>query len=366
MKSLKWVFSGYLLLQLSLLIGFSYKLNKNLLETLVNWDATHYLHIALHSYTRESLYAFFPLWPMLLHTYAATGLPETYLPLYSTVVSTLLYFAVLWILGTKDWTQAWTRPSIFTMLFFTFCPGSWVFFTPHTESLFLFLSFFSFYYASKNKIKHASLLAGLASLSRNQGVFVILSISFFAFMNENSGRFKARCFSFLKSISLSGFIYAGWLLYLYLKTGNPLTSVHAQEFWARDLPTRAVSLATYFRNALWLSYNNMYGALLFWMGLGIGTRLLFKKSSLEKSFGLYLILSFLIWPVQGNNFPNAYRFSAVLFPFWIIIGNFIHRFIKTKFHRKSTRVILKSLILTIWILISLAKGANYYQGLWCY
>ncbi len=366
MKALKWILLGYLLLQLSLLTWCSFGLDKSLSQTLVSWDAIRYIHISFHSYTSEMLYAFFPLWPIFLHLFIAMGITEVYLPLYSALLSTFLYFVVLWNLGEKGEGFFQHKMSIFSMLFVTFCPGSWVFFTPHTEALFLFLSFFSFFYASKNKIGYASILAGFAGLTRNQGLFVMIAISLFAFLNESSGSYRQRFYSFLKSAFCSGILYASWLLYLYIKTGNALTSVHAQEYWAASQPTRAINIATYFRNVFWLSSSQIFRFLLFWTGLGIGLRLLFKLSPLEKSFGLYLVLSVLVWPLQGNNFPNVYRFSSVLFPIWIIMGNTINHYISTLINGKNYRILVQSLVLALWIICVIINGTKYYQGLWAY
>jgi hypothetical protein len=203
------------------------------------------------------------------------------------------------------------------VVFLLFSPGAWVFLSNHTESLFFFLSFFAFHFASQKKFIPATTLAGLATLTRNQGILVAITVGLFALEHVNIS-WKSRGLRFLRIGLGSGCFYLSWLFYLYLRTGDAFVSSRAQKNW------RITSSWTeYFSNLTWISPNNAGRAAVFWAVTATGLWLMTKGRKTYAHalpLGFYLVTSALLWPLQGNNFPQAYRFAAVLFPFWNILG----------------------------------------------
>lgn len=307
----------------------------NLEDQFLYLDSRWYGHIAENGYVAtnvptdgpNSAFAFFPLWPMLLRS--LHFLLHHFLPIQLTgaLLAQILFFTTLLIVGWRKTEFDSSIPSqglpglvpkTWTGLAFLCCsPGAWVFFSNHTESLFLILSWSSLFLAMRSNknsnLFFASVLAGLSALTRNQGIIVSIATAF-AFLIQPNGSIGRRIGSFLVSGAIAGAIYLIWPAYQWYLTGNPLTSVEVQQNW------QIVSSAGhYVSNLFWISTTNFGHRALFWFSVVTGG-LLFKNSQ-SRPLGAYVILSALLWPLQGNSFPNAYRFGSVLFPVWFFGGD---------------------------------------------
>ncbi len=115
-------------------------------------------------------------------------------------------------------------------LAFLLAPAGYVFHTAHTESLFFLLSMGAFALAVRRAWISAALLAGLAALTRNQGVLVALGVAVAAYQLAPRGRGALR---FVVSGAISGALFALYPAYQYLQTGNPFMNVAAQQNWTR-------------------------------------------------------------------------------------------------------------------------------------
>src|SRR5207247_2235585 len=99
-----------------------------------------------------------------------------------------------------------------------------------TEAFFLMISWLSFLYAIQGKMKTSSILAGLCSLIKNQGIVTAFIVGLIiATMRGKSLREKV--IYFIYSGLISGFIFSIWLVFQYIKTGDPFTFIHVQENW---------------------------------------------------------------------------------------------------------------------------------------
>lgn len=298
-------------------------------------DSNWYLQIARNGYRAPptasydepsslSQYAFLPLWPLTLKALSLLAAKES-LPLNGAVISFGLMAIVLVTafkygeITKKDSPKNILYPTNFISLFYIlFNPGSWVFLSNHTESLFLFLSFFAFHFINKRNVPLASLFSGLATLTRNQGILVAITVGLVALQDDGVPMRKRATRFFLIGLISFGF-YSCWLLFLYLQTGDIFISSRAQQNWRIT-----TTWQEYLSNATWLSPNNAPRAALFWAIVATGISLLVKGKSKYRNampMGFYFIASALLWPLQGNNFPQAYRFASVLFPFWNVMGN---------------------------------------------
>lgn len=202
--------------------------------------------------------------------------------------------------------------SITAVLFpLLFAPGAWVFCTNHTEAIFLILSYAAFAAAWRGQYR-GGIYAGLCALTRNQGILVAICCALMAAQRTSGTPKKIGTLLAYGSTSLS--LYALWPLYQYLQTGDALASSHAQSAWHV-----AGSMGEYLGNLVWISGSTVLRKILFWGILGLSAERLWRQPE-ERPLWLYCTLSVLLWPLQQYNLPQAYRFSAVLFPVWFFLG----------------------------------------------
>jgi Gpi18-like mannosyltransferase len=138
------------------------------------WDATWYARIVSQGYSADDGTAqFHPLYPWLgsiLHNFRISPI------LSLLIISTISFFFLLVAfkrLASLDIDQKEIRHSILIFLLF---PTAFVFFSPYPEVLFILLSIGCLYFARKRMWLLAGFLAGLATLTRQQGILLILPL----------------------------------------------------------------------------------------------------------------------------------------------------------------------------------------------
>jgi len=106
------------------------------------WDAQHYLYLSTHGYAAtgdaRNLIAFFPLYPAVVGTVAAIGLPVRLAALLISnlagIAATILLFEVVRLDG--DERVAWRAAALFTVF-----PTAYFLLVGYTEALFCALAF---------------------------------------------------------------------------------------------------------------------------------------------------------------------------------------------------------------------------------
>jgi len=356
-----------------------------LCKQLLYLDSSWYLHIASQGYVNaphlseapSAVYAFFPLWPTFLALLNKVFFIDN-IQLLGSFSASILFLLTLILMNKNKKRPNYLVPKTPLGLgFFVFSPGSWVFCTNHTESLFLFLSWICFYLSRQkqniNIFILTSVVAGFAALTRNQGVFLCIAVAFSlmqsnlvmrrapksSLKSQNSRRedvenrrlrlvnemfltkIKVRIGGIKRLLNtnkivifvLSGLIsvsiYMLWPIYQWYLTGTPFASTATQENWHI-----VRSFSEYVENFFWISTSHLPRRMVFYGILIVALNLL--KTRASNDLGLYLLLSVLVWPVQGNSFAQAYRFSSVLFPFWFIVGDSLSHRLQS--HKKIKNV----------------------------
>lgn len=345
---------------------------EEILQRFYYLDSKWYKHIALHGYQvfsevsekLEVAFAFFPLWPLVLRV-CSYFFPDVWpLQVQGAFLAAGFFIAFLYLVCTRakssvDGLVPKTGLGLFCLIF---SPGSWVFCSNHTESLFLFLSWGSLFLAYQNKSQNswlwASMLAGLSALTRNQGVLLAITTAYVLALSMPihvpvSKKFKR----FICSGLISGSIFFLWLIFQWWKTGNVLLSVTTQSNWSV-----AHNFSEYLTNLFWVSGTNFFRILIFWYAMVL-SMMLFRQHRLSRPLGFYIFMSIILWPMQGWQFPQAYRFGAVLFPLWFILGDNLskvcERFALSKFLKASVVVIA-----LLWS--GVISTFYYFQTLWPY
>lgn len=321
-NNLKKILICFLLSRLVLIIFLIIKGDLSIFEL---YDATHYIEMARSGYSSPFLYAFFPLYPILIKF--VTLLIPSY-QISGALISNICSFLSLLILDdmTKDKEKFWY------IICFVFSPILAYTSIVYTESLFMLLTLLGYYLYKKNKYILSAIVVGLSILTRNSGIIlwgaIGLDMLYRLFITKDKTiKFKNILFFGLISL-LIGMIYP---TYLYIKTGNFLEFASVQyEYWSRESgyfidniykdikvlirnpKTRYTNIVTFVQN---------WGSFFFTMILSIK---IFKK---DKAASIYMLVSLIaftstyrdinVWEPLAS--ISLFRYVLNLFPIYLYI-----------------------------------------------
>ena len=202
-----------------------------------HWDGEHYVALAAGGYLQppENVSpAFFPLYPLLARSFAEMfGGPASLgaLGVWGVLVSLLaLPFALYFVYKIAEHARdaATARRTVLVLAFF---PTSFFFNAVYTESLFLALSAGSLWAVRVRKdLLLACLLAGLATATRNVGLFLLVPLAL-----EWFGEPARRALQVARGVPGAGAGRPDRLRgYLWLRFGNPFLFYTAQAKWGRE------------------------------------------------------------------------------------------------------------------------------------
>lgn len=155
-------------------------------EFIARWDANHYLFLAQNGYVsvglEKSYIVFPPFYPLLIkflqiliQNYEVAGF------LISNLFFILGSFAFYKLLRL-DYTN---KLSTWIIIVLSIFPTTYFFSASYPESLFFLLICLSFFFARKQKFLHASVFAGLATLTRPFGILIWPSLILEWFLIKN-------------------------------------------------------------------------------------------------------------------------------------------------------------------------------------
>ncbi|WP_017325809.1 mannosyltransferase family protein [Synechococcus sp. PCC 7336] len=327
------------------------------LTILGNWDSGHYVQIVKEGYSVNN-WAFLPLYPTLLGIFSHLTRLQNVPQIAGSILSSAIFIA--WIAGITAIAQRpnlslteaslWHPKTRLGWLFFAFSPASFAFHTNHTESLFLALSFSSLYLARTGRWLPSAVLAGLSTLTRNQGVFVITIAAYLAAQHLKTLRSRLQRVITLCAIATP--FGLSYILYQYLETGNPLKSVSVQSEWSQATSLLSVLKTFWFGNE-W--QNTELGSILhhavFFVVVGVAIAI-WKASP---PLSAYLLVSMGVMLLQGE-LVNVFRYGAVLFPAWFWLGDRLSR----------TPAWLRYSAIALLVGLNLAVTRNYALARWAY
>lgn len=300
----------------------------DLLDTWNRWDADQYLKIITLGYWSDTegwvRVVFFPLYPMVVKLFTLGFIDAR---LSAMIVSWLclggasVYLYKL-VLLDADERAAWRAVKFLLIFPLTVFLGA-----PFTESLFLFLSLASLYYMRKRQFLLACALGGLAALTRNLGVLLVLPI-FIEMLRADGilprsdaprrwGKFFGHT-AMLLLIPLGTFIYLMMNLAL---TGDMFMFLKMQQqYWSQRFGSYANSLRVTW-GQLTSESNNLRDKLTLWgsqftvmIAAGLALPVMAKK--MRASYGLYALAYLFVafaptWLLSGFRY---YMGLAVLYP----------------------------------------------------
>jgi len=214
---------------------------------LARWDSVWFLTVARAGYAHQrDRMVYFPLYPLLIHVVGWVTRSELVAGALISLIAFTLALILLERLVSLDFDEEIASA---TVLLIAFSPMAFFFSAVYTESLFLALSVGAFYAARRERWLLAGLLAGLAAMSRNGGVVLILPLAWIYLYGEREvgpSRWVRTDGSWLTSLMPRNrlrldvtsllLVPAGlgaYLGYLGLHYGDWLAPFRAESFWYR-------------------------------------------------------------------------------------------------------------------------------------
>ncbi len=197
------------------------------IDVWARWDSDWYLRIAESGYDwPSSTPAFFPLYPLLVgglgrlldDRFLLAGLVISLLA--CAVAFVLLHRLVRRRLGAADAQRA--------VLYLALFPTTLFLGAVYAESLFLALALATFVFAEKRRMGWAAVAAGLALLTRAQGVALLPALAVFAWRSDRRRRD-------LMLLLVPVAMFLAFPLALELSVGHGLAFLDAQRVWERSL-----------------------------------------------------------------------------------------------------------------------------------
>lgn len=287
------------------------------------WDSHHYVNVAKDWYMsstlrqRHLLIVFFPLYPLLIKavsffvgSYVLSGLIISNLAFAGAVV--YMYKLARLDYGEDDSWRALVYLAIF--------PTAYFLHAIYTESLFLFLTIASFYYARRSNWVFSGAFGLLAAATRITGIVLIpaLIVEYLAQRDYKIREMK-------KDVLWIGLIVLGFLFYLginYMTFGDPFKFLEIQkEHWSKKLDWPF--------NGFLLAYNTILSrepeiAMLsgwfeiFFMFLGLALSI-FAFLKVRISYGVLALLSWLIMTSTWW-WQSIPRYVLVIFPIFLSLS----------------------------------------------
>ena len=205
------------------------------MNTWSHWDGEHYVALAVGGYLNPPdnvSPAFFPLYPLLVRSCAELfggPISEQALSVWGPLLSLLfLPFAFYFIyqIALNEFDEEVARGTVLTLAFF---PTTFFLNAAYTESLFLALSAGSIWAVRvRSDLLLACVMAGLASATRNVGVFLMVPLLYEWIKDIESYRWRG-----IYLLMVPGGLLA-YMGYLWARFGDPLLFYSAQKSWGRQ------------------------------------------------------------------------------------------------------------------------------------
>lgn len=293
--------------------------------------------------------AFFPLFPLLIRLFGSS----VFLGLVVSNALFLLALFGLYKLIRLDYGEKIARGAIIILLLF---PTSFYFASLYTESFFLALVVWSFYYARREKWLFSGILGGLASATRIIGILLLPVLLIEGFLKDKKITVKH-----LPLIIICVGILS-YMFYLKRASGDYLAFLHAlptfgeqrSGFWV-FLPQ--VIYRYIFKILPSLNYSYFQGVFSAWLEFIVSTFFLIlcviSFFKLRLGYSIYLTLGYII-PTLSGSFSSMPRYVIVLFPGFILLSIYLQKV------RKVYKILIYLLLFGSLALAS----ALFFRGYW--
>ena len=299
------------------------------------WDSFWYQDIAEKGYYLQrnntlSNVVFFPVYPLLMRVAAPVVGGDVILAGWLLSALALVGAVVVFYKLIREFhPEIDPETAIFYLLIF---PTAFFLNAVYTESLFLFLSLLTFYYARKGKFAAAGAIGMLAALTRITGVLLFIPVAWEYFKRHG---YRIPWPAFL--IPLGTFLF---FIYHYFAFGDPLLFFRVESAWGR---------AFQFNREHFLLFSHP-AAVNFFLDIAFSAFAIFSAYHVFRrgwtSYGLY-ILATLAVALSSGTFMSIGRYIMVLFPIYIALASIKSRHFEKIYTVAS--ILLLALNITLFV-----------------
>ena len=297
---------------LELLPGFPF------LEMWAQWDAEHYVDIAVEGYSYDpgtySNVIFFPLFPWLIRLLSLPfgPLDQQAAALVGLLIANVaLFVGLLYLaaLAARDISLSVARR---TVLYVLVLPTTLFLSSVYAESLFLATAAASLYHARRGEWYRCGLAGGLAALTRPFGFLLLVPIAIEMFRQ----RAPSRAWPAIALVPAGLAMYFG---YLWLELGDPLLYFKAGEVWGRGFHWPWETLLGYLRGPL-VGFDWPYSWLDLISMLAMVTILALAWRRVPLSYAAYTGVGLLFALSTGVAWFSASRHALAIFPVIVMLA----------------------------------------------
>jgi len=336
--------------------GFSNYQKNPLFWGHLNFDGEHYLSIAQDGY-KSLEYFFFPLFPYLVRTVNSSG-SQISLSLIGLIISNISF--IFFLLGIYKLVRLDYKEYIakLTVILFLFFPTSFYFSVYYTESFFLMLVVWSFYFTKKGNFWLSSVFASFASATRVIGIILSPIILLELLIQKN--KFQISKIIYICAIAPLGFI--SYIYFLWKNTNDPLIFLHQVSIFGDQRSSRLILLPQVFYRYIFKilpSINYHYFPIIFTTYLEFIVSILFLClilygfSKLRISYSLFSLFAFLI-PTLAGSFSSMPRYVLAIFPVFILLSLTLS---------KKPKMYLY-LVLSVMLILMVISTSLFWRGYW--
>lgn len=335
-----------------------------------NFDGVHFLSIAQDGY-KPLQYFFFPLFPKLVGVVGDllgnSVLNYFWSGLFVSNIAFIIGLIGLVRLMHKEFDTKTTNLTLLLLLLF---PTSFYFHAFYSESLFLALSVWSFYFLKERKWIEAGLLIGLATATRVVGIALIPALVLEMWRQKKKVTIS-KILSFL--FSVSGI--TSYLFYLQKVTGDPLEFLHSVGIYGEQRSSQLILLPQVFYRYIFkilpnIQYSYFPAVFTTWMEfivavLAAGLLILSLIAKVRKIKGLtvlktmngsyivYAVFLYLI-PTFSGSFSSLPRYTIVIFPLFITASILLQK----------VSLLVKYLVYCVLLVSLIVSFSLFVRGYW--
>ena len=298
------------------------------------WDTGWYATLATSGYAAhpgpdgQVNWVFFPAFPMI-----SAGLAKiSGLPVFTAmlVVSNLSFLAALFLIHRFAREEFDRRTADLTVALICAAPGSYIFSSAYTESLFLLGLSGCLLLLRARRWLAAGGFAALAVLTRNLGVGLLLPFAFAAapglwtlgrpLLAQRAGNwrpFLREAWRVVAGMALPVLALAGFCLFLWRRAGDPLAFVTAQKAWGRSLEFPLVRAIAPLASGQ-LPEGEVISFAACWLSLALVVAL-----ALMRQWSLCVLAAFLTLVPMASGLPSYARYCLVALPLFLAGANLL-------------------------------------------
>lgn len=281
-------------------------------------DAGWFRSIAEDGYAREAFHereqrnwAFLPAFPLLVRY---LRILPSYAP-NAILLSNLLFLAALFALHgaarASGLGETAARRAVALAAFF---PTSYFFFVPGSESLYLLAAAVAWWAAARDQWGTAGAVACVAAATRVTGILLLPAL-LVLFLQSHRRLDRRAAWLLLIPAGLAGF-----MLFLWRTTGNPLAFVEIQSLWHRSTSSPLAPYLQFFRDLPVVSVEWNLRILHASAGLlMLGATVLL---ALRRRYALsFFLVATLTVALSSGSLQSLTRYAATAFPLFVAMGD---------------------------------------------